>query len=51
MFIAQTNLSYCFNTKDKVPEYLKSHIVYEFCCPVCNSKYIGKTDRNFGTCV
>ena len=42
-------LSYFCNTKDKVPEYLKSHIVYEFCCPACNIKYIGKTDRNFGT--
>ena len=42
-------LSYYCNTKDKVPEYLKSHIVYEFCCPACNSKYIGKTDQNFGT--
>ena len=42
-------LSYCCNTKDKVPEYLKSHMVYEFCCPACNSKYIGKTDQNFGT--
>ena len=40
-------LSYYCNTKDKVPEYLKSHIVYEFCCPACNIKYIGKTD--FGT--
>ena len=34
-----------------MPEYLKSHIVYEFYCPACNIKYIGKTDRNFGTCV
>ena len=42
-------LSYYCNTKDKVLEYLKSHIVYEFCCPACNIKYIGKTDRNFGT--
>ena len=25
--------------------------MYEFCYPACNSKYIGKTDRNFGTCV
>ena len=44
-------LSYYCNTQDKVPEYLKSHIVHEFCCPACNSKYIGKTDQNFGTCV
>ena len=39
-------LSYYCNTKDKVPEYLKYHLVYEFC-----SKYIGKTDQNFGTCL
>ena len=38
-----------YYTKDKVPEYLKSHIVYELCCPACNSKYIGKTDQNFST--
>ena len=30
-------------------EYLKYHIAYEFCCPACNNKYIGKTDRKFGT--
>ena len=41
--------SYYCNTKDKVPKYLKSQIRYEFSCPVCNKKYIGKTDRNFGT--
>ena len=34
-----------------MPEYLKSHIVCEFCCPACNSKYTGKTDQNFLTCV
>ena len=32
-----------------MPEYLKSQINYEFCCPACNNKYIGKTDQNFGT--
>ena len=30
-------------------EYLKSYIVYEFCCPACKSKYTGKTGLNFGT--
>ena len=29
-----------------MPEYLKSHITYEFCCPACKSKYIKKTDPN-----
>ena len=42
-------LSYYCNTKDKMPKYLKSQIKYEFSCPACNKKYIGKTDRNFGT--
>ena len=23
--------------------------VYECCCSACNNKYIGKTDRNFGS--
>ena len=32
-----------------MPEYLKSHIVYEFYCPACNNTCIGKTDQNFGT--
>ena len=32
-----------------MPEYLKPPILYEFCCPACNNKYIGKTSRNFGT--
>ena len=45
------NLSYYCNTEDKVPEYLKSHIVYEFCYPACNKKYIWKTDRKLGSCV
>ena len=35
-------LSYYCNAKDKVPENLKSLIVYEYCCPVSNNIYIGK---------
>ena len=41
-------MNHC-NKKDKASEYLISHMVYEFCCPACNSKYIGKTGRNIGT--
>ena len=40
---------YC-NKKGRIPDYLKSsHVVYEFCCVVCNAGYIDKTDRNLGT--
>ena len=44
-----TKMSYYCNTKDRIPDYLKSHVVYEFSCPACNAGYIGKTDRNLGT--
>ena len=45
-------LSYYCNTKEYLnPEYLKYHIVYELCCPACNNKYIGKTDRDFSTLI
>ena len=32
-----------------VPDYLKSHVVYEFSCNACNAGYIGKTGWNLGT--
>ena len=25
---------------------MKWNVVYQFCCPGCNSKYIGKTEQN-----
>ena len=39
---------FCSN-KDKIPNELKSNCVYEFKCPGCSERYIGKTDRNFLT--
>ena len=38
---------YC-STKDSIPDYLKPHVVYEFCFPACSANYIGKTDQNLG---
>ena len=32
--------------KVKINKLLKSYAVYQFRCPECNSKYIGKTERN-----
>ena len=40
-----TNLCFYTNNKDKVPLLNKSHVVYKFSCPGCQSSYIGKTDR------
>ena len=24
---------------------MKLNVIYQFCCPGCNSKYVGKTER------
>ena len=51
-FIARytvTKMSFFTNTKDKIDTLSKSHVVYEFKCPGCNSSFIGKTDRTLCT--
>lgn len=40
-----TKLCFYTNYKDKVPQFNKSHVVYKFSCPGCQSTYIGNTDR------
>ena len=35
---------FCSN-KDPVPVNLQSYVIYQFECPGCKAKYIGKTDR------
>ena len=35
---------FCSN-RDPVPVNLQSHVMYQFECPGCKAKYIGKTDR------
>ena len=44
-----TKLCFYTNNKDKVPLLNKSHVVYNFSCPGCQSSYIGKTDRTLLT--
>ena len=41
-------LSFFCSNKDPVPENLCAHVIYEFQCPGCKAKYIGKTDRCLG---
>ena len=45
------NVSYYCNKKKIIPDNLKSHAVYEFCCLACNAGYIGKIDRDLGTSI
>ena len=35
---------FCSN-KDKTQDSLCSNIIYEFSCPGCSAKYVGKTER------
>ena len=40
---------YYFSTKDKIPYFLRSFLVYKVACARCNSCYIGETCRHFKT--
>ena len=42
-------ISYFVSNKDSVPNLSRSSLVYQFTCPGCNSKYVGKTDRCLST--
>ena len=44
-----TNSNSFLSNKDKTPAKYQSSVVYEFTCPGCKSRYIGKTDRCFYT--
>ena len=44
---ATTKVSFYTNTKDRIDKLANSFIVYEFCCPGCSKRYIGKTERTF----
>ena len=35
--------------KDVIPKCVRSNIVYEYKCGMCNSKYIGETARHYNT--
>ena len=38
-----------FSTKDKIPSFLKSMVVYKFVCASCNACYVGETARHLPT--
>ena len=38
-----------FSAKDKVPDTLRSNVVYKFKCASCTATYIGETSRHFKT--
>ena len=42
-------VSYFLSKKDKIPDFERNDLVYEFSCPGCSATYIGKTVRNLRT--
>ena len=37
------------STKDKIPSFLKSMVVYKFICATCNACYVGETAHHLPT--
>ena len=46
VFKVQRRLRQCFQFKDKIPDSMRSYVVYKYTCKICNDFYIGKTDRH-----
>ena len=46
IFKTTNRLKHFFRFKDKIPETLRSSLIYKFTCGSCNASYIGKTFRH-----
>ena len=49
LFIKQKKTPFFLPNKDKIPDFCKANVVYEFSCPGCGHSYIGKTERSLET--
>ena len=38
-----------FNFKDKIPQCVRSNVVYKYSCSHCNATYVGESSRHFHT--
>ena len=47
IFSNNFSISSFFRLKDKIPDRLRSSLIYKYQCDRCNSVYIGKTIRHF----
>ena len=46
LVFSSTKISSFFSSKDKIPEALRSLVVYHFICASCGASYIGETYRH-----
>ena len=49
IFSNRNTIANMFPFKDRVPLKLRSNVVYNYTCGICNSSYIGETKRHFYT--
>ena len=49
VYTTQNTIGSFFRYKDKLPDDLRSNIVYLYKCDCCNASYIGKSERHFCT--
>ena len=47
VFRTTQRMSSCFRFKDAIPRSLLSGVIYEYKCPICNSRYIGSIYRHW----
>ena len=49
IFHNRFSVSSMFPFKDRVPQSVRSNVVYSYRCGICNSMYIGETTRHYTT--
>ena len=49
VFTTQNNIGSFFKIKDKIPDDLRSCVIYEYVCECRSASYIGKCQRHFKT--
>ena len=46
IFRPANKISTCFKIKDRIPDVLRSSVIYQYSCGSCNASYIGQTKRH-----
>ena len=49
VFTTSYQIKSLFRFKDRMPAAMRSSVVYDYSCPGCNSRYVGKTSRHLYT--
>ena len=45
IFVNKHTIGSYFQFKDVLPKYMRSNVIYSFCCEHCSSEYVGSTSR------